>query len=110
MLDSEGELVCATAANIFIVRGHEIVTPDLRFCGIRGVMRAEVMRLAQTIGIAVRETPLWPEDLYSAQEVFITNAVRGVRCVIGLDDLVWSRGAISQALLEALARSEAADA
>ena len=44
MLDTEGELVCGTASNVFMVRDGVLVTPDLRFCGVRGVMRAQVLR------------------------------------------------------------------
>jgi 4-amino-4-deoxychorismate lyase len=102
MRDSEGELVCATAANVFIVRGQELVTSDLRYCGIRGVMRDEVLRLARTLGIPVSEEPLWPEDLDGANEVFVTNAVRGIRSVVSLEQLSWPSGPIAQALREAL--------
>jgi 4-amino-4-deoxychorismate lyase len=102
MLDSEGELVCATAANIFLVRANELVTSDLRYCGIRGVMREEVIRLARERGFSVNEEPLWPEDLDSASEVFVTNAVRGIRSVVALEQRTWSPGPIARSLDEAL--------
>jgi 4-amino-4-deoxychorismate lyase len=102
MLDSEGELVCATAANVFIVRGHEIATPDLRYCGVRGVMRGAVIRLAQALGIALHEEPLWPEDLEAASEVFLTSSVRGIRAVTALEHLSWPVGPVTQSLAKAL--------
>lgn len=102
MLDNEGELVSATAANVFVVRGHEIATADLRYCGIRGVMRGEVIRLARELGMSVHEEPLWPEDLDVASEVFVTNAVRGVRAVIALDAHTWPLGPVTQSLMKAL--------
>lgn len=102
MLDSEGELVSATASNVFIVRGHEIATADLRYCGIRGVMRGEVLRLAAGLGLATHEEPLWPEDLDSATEVFVTNAVRGIRAVVALGERTWALGPVTQSLLSAL--------
>ncbi|PZN29855.1 MAG: aminodeoxychorismate lyase [Proteobacteria bacterium] len=89
MLDTEGELVSATAANVFIVRQGVLVTPDLRFCGIRGVMRARVLRAAEALGLAVSEEPLWPDDVDAASEVFLTNAVRGIRPVAALEQLRW---------------------
>jgi 4-amino-4-deoxychorismate lyase len=104
MLDSEGELVCATASNLFIVRGNEIATADLRYCGIRGVLRGEVIKLATAMGLAIHEEPLWPEDLESASEVFVTNAVRGIRAVIALDHHTWPHGHVVQALQSALDR------
>jgi 4-amino-4-deoxychorismate lyase len=102
MLDSEGELFCATASNVFIVRGNELATADLRYCGIRGVLRDEVLRLATKLRISVHEEPLWPEDLETASEVFVTNSVRGVRSVIALEDQSWPRGHVAQALQEAM--------
>ena len=102
MLDYEGELVCATAANVFLVRNAEIVTPDLRYCGVRGVMRDHVIRVAQQLDIAVHEEPLWPDDLSTASEVFLTNAVRGVRAVLSLDAMSWTRGPVTQALCASL--------
>lgn len=104
MLDSEGELVCATAANVFIVRGNEIVTSDLRYCGIRGILRGAIFKFASDLGIAIHEEPLWPEDLESASEVFVTNAVRGIRAVVRLDHHEWAHGHVTRSLQEALDR------
>ncbi len=102
MLDTEGELVSATAANVFILRGNELSTPDLRYCGIRGVMRDEVIRCAQELGMALHEEPLWPEDLEAANEVFVTNAVRGIRAVTSLEQLTWPIGPITRTLMNAI--------
>jgi 4-amino-4-deoxychorismate lyase len=90
MLDTEGELIGGTSSNVFIVRDGALLTPDLRYCGVRGVMRAQVLSCARRLGIAVSEEPLWPEDLHAAKEVFVTNAVRGIRPVASLGDLAWS--------------------
>ena len=102
MLDTEGELVSGTASNVFLVRGGALVTPDLRFSGVLGVMRAEVLRLAQELAIAVSEEPVWPRDLEAASEVFITNAVRGIRSVTELGALRWTDSPIADRLRQAL--------
>ncbi|MET0533604.1 MAG: aminodeoxychorismate lyase [Steroidobacter sp.] len=102
MMDTEGELVCATAGNVFAVRDGTLVTPDLRFCGVQGVMRARVIEAAATLDLMVSEEPLWPHDLEAASEVFITNAVRGIRSASSLDSLQWSEGAVATRLARAL--------
>jgi 4-amino-4-deoxychorismate lyase len=102
MLDTEGELVSATAGNIFLVRDGVLATTDLRFCGVRGVMRAQALRAAAALGVPTSEEPLWPTDLDAATEVFITNAVRGIRSVIALGNLRWQPGPIAQRLSQAL--------
>lgn len=102
MLDTEGELVSGTSNNVFLVREGVLVTPDLRFCGVLGIMRGEVLRTARELGIAVSEEPLWPHDVEAASEVFITNAVRGIRSVTELDMLRWNSAPVADRLRKAL--------
>jgi 4-amino-4-deoxychorismate lyase len=102
MLDTEGELVSGTASNVFLVREGVLVTPDLRFCGVLGIMRAEVLRVAKDLGIAVSEQPLWPHDVEAASEVFITNAVRGIRSATELGSLSWNSAPVADRLRQVL--------
>jgi 4-amino-4-deoxychorismate lyase len=102
MMDTEGELVCATAGNVFAVRDGALITPDLRFCGVRGVMRSQVLKAALRLGIPTSEEPLWPHDLDTASEIFITNAVRGIRSATSLDSLQWSDSTVATRLARAL--------
>jgi 4-amino-4-deoxychorismate lyase len=106
MLDTEGEVVCATSANVFAVRDGLLVTPDLRFCGVQGVMRAQVIKAAAKLKLAVNEEPLWPHDLETASEMFITNAVRGIRSVASLDSLQWTETGVATRLANALSLSD----
>jgi 4-amino-4-deoxychorismate lyase len=98
MLDTEGEVVCATASNVFIVRDQSLVTPDLRFSGVAGVMRAQVLRVAARLGLGMSEEPLWPHDIEAASEVFLTNAVRGIRPVATLGTLRWEKHPVTDKL------------
>jgi len=104
LLDSEGELVCATMSNVFIVRDDILVTPDLRFCGVRGIMRDEVLRIAGELGIPSSETALWPRDVETATEVFITNVVRGVRGVAALGSQRWAVGPVTRSIAAAVSK------
>lgn len=102
MMDTEGELVCATTGNVFAVRDGALITPDLLFSGVQGVMRAQVLRAATQLGIAISEEPLWPQDLEAASEFFITNAVRGIRSAGCIDSLQWSDSTVATRLARAL--------
>jgi 4-amino-4-deoxychorismate lyase len=102
MLDTEGELVSGTASNVFLVCEGMLVTPDLRFCGVLGIMRAEVLRAARELGIAVSEEPLWPQDVEAASEVFITNAIRGIRSVTELGAVRWASAPVADRLRKVL--------
>lgn len=81
MSSVDGRVICATAANVFLVRDGELVTPLIRDCGVAGVMRGVVMAAARELAIltAVRDVSL--EDFAEADEVFLTNAITGVRPV-----------------------------
>lgn len=84
LLDSAGRVISGAMSNLFIVRAGRILTPRLDQCGVAGVMRAVALRECAVLGIDIAETSLALEDLYAADEVFITNVRIGVvpvRCV-----------------------------
>jgi 4-amino-4-deoxychorismate lyase len=102
MQDTEGELIGGTMSNVFLVSNDVLRTADLRYCGVRGVMRDEILRIAADQGIAVCVQPLWPRDVEHADEIFVTNAVRGIRAVGTLATMQWRVGPITQRLMTAV--------
>jgi len=78
LLDTSGNLVSGVMSNVFIVRAGAVATPLIDRCGVAGVMRGVVLRECTALGIAIAEQRLTLDDLYSAAEVFITNARIGV--------------------------------
>jgi len=108
MLSMDGRLVCATAANVFLVAGGRLVTPEIRDCGVAGVMRQVVLKAAAALGIPVSIEDVRPEALDSADEVFVTNAVTGVRPVGELMGVrKWAVGEVTRRLM---ARAHGTDA
>ncbi len=51
MRSTDDRIVCATAANVFLVRNGELLTPQISDCGVSGVMREVVLRTAAKLGI-----------------------------------------------------------
>jgi 4-amino-4-deoxychorismate lyase len=101
MLSMDGRLVCATASNVFLVRDGALVTPDIRDCGVAGVMREVVIEVARATGIEVVIGDLTLADLAGAQEVFLTNAVTGPRPVAQVTGHgSWRPGPVTAALAE----------
>jgi 4-amino-4-deoxychorismate lyase len=78
LLDASGRLVSGAMSNVFIVRDGAVTTPLVDRCGVAGVMRGIVLRECAALGIVVTEERLTLDDLFSAAEVFITNARIGV--------------------------------
>lgn len=102
MLSMDGRLVCATAANVFLVAGGRLVTPEIRDCGVAGVMRQVVLNAAAALGIPASIEDVRPDALDSADEVFVTNAVAGIRPVGELMGVrKWPVGDITKRLVTA---------
>jgi 4-amino-4-deoxychorismate lyase len=81
MRSTDDRLVCATAANLFMVHDGRLLTPQISDCGVSGVMRESVLRLAAQLGLEVDIGDFTLADLERADEFFLTNAVRGIRPV-----------------------------
>jgi len=102
MLDTEGEVISGTASNVFIVSDGVLATPDLRFSGVRGIMRDWVLATARDWGLEVNEGALRVDEVRNASEIFLTNAVRGIRPVTSLEGEQWPVGSVALRLIEAL--------
>jgi len=83
LLDSGGNVAEATSSNVLLVKGNVIVTPDLKAGGLPGTMHGEVLRIAREEGMKVVATSVREEDLDLADELLLTNAVSGMRWVLG---------------------------
>jgi len=83
LLNQHGNLCEGLSSNLFIYYGSVLYTPALTEGCVEGVMRRAVMELADRINIPVVEAQIHPEILEQADEVFCTNAVRGVQWVMG---------------------------
>ena len=77
MLDVEGHVVCGTMSNLFVRHGTALATPLVDRCGVAGVMRRFVLGEARALGLRPIERRIGLQDLASADEAFITNAVAG---------------------------------
>jgi branched-subunit amino acid aminotransferase/4-amino-4-deoxychorismate lyase len=83
LLNQHGFLCESTSANLFVVYQNQIYTPALSEGCVAGVMRNVVMQLAKQNQLPLIEAQINPQILNEAEEVFLTNAVSGVRWVMG---------------------------
>ncbi|PID88643.1 MAG: hypothetical protein CSB03_00310 [Bacteroidia bacterium] len=82
LLSPEQNVVEATAYNIFALKGNVLLTPCKESGCVLGVMRDAVMENAGKIGLQVEEVDFPVKILQEAEEVFLTNAVVGLRWVL----------------------------
>ncbi|MFB6319940.1 aminotransferase class IV [Saccharicrinis sp. FJH54] len=83
ILNEKNVLVEALSSNIFLYKGNKLFTPSLNTGCVDGVMRRVLLEIAGEQNIDVEESDrLVPEDLLTADEVFISNAMRGINWVV----------------------------
>lgn len=80
MFDWRGKVAEATGANVFFVRDGELHTP-LPDCFLDGITRRTVIELAGRRGIAVSEREIWPEEMGSFEQMFLTGTAVEVTAV-----------------------------
>lgn len=73
LLDENNRITDGTTSNIFMVRDNVLITPQVNEYVLPGVTRHVVLEIARKRGIPCREQILTPQDVYSADEVFLTN-------------------------------------
>lgn len=82
LLNDEKNVVEALQGNLFMLMGNRLVTPPVSDGCLNGIMRKQILALAQKIeGIEVEEASISPFDLQKADELFITNVIRGIQPV-----------------------------
>lgn len=91
MLNHQGNVAECTADNLFIVRNNaqgntEIVTPPITAGALEGVTMNTVLTLAEEAGLPINRVDLKPEELFTANEVFLTGTAAEVIPVTKIDD------------------------
>ncbi|WP_067864463.1 aminotransferase class IV [Nocardia shimofusensis] len=91
-LDGNGHVCELSAANIFLVRGGTLITPDVSCDILDGINRRTILTLAAEDGIPVVERTVDLTELYIADEVFVTGTSAGVAPVIEVDGRIVADG------------------
>jgi len=81
VLNTNGNIADSTIANIFLVKNDLILTPDAAQGAVDGVMRKYLLEKLRNKGYALQETAVSVEAVKDADELFLTNAVNGIRWV-----------------------------
>jgi len=104
--DADGDVLETDRANVFAVIGGVLHTPPADGRLLPGVARDAVLRTAGLEGLGVSVTPISRARLQAASEVFITNAVHGVRPVrsVAGSPAAWPAGPVASRMAASLAR------
>lgn len=88
LLNVNDRIADSAIANVFMVKGETIITPPLSEGCINGVMRRYLLEKLKEVDFEIRaqEGSVTIDDLLSADEVFLTNAIQGIKWVARLRD------------------------
>jgi 4-amino-4-deoxychorismate lyase len=89
--DTDGGIIEGVSHNLFVVKGDKLLTPDLYFCGVAGVMREYLLSLLNEKGYRVEVRVLTKQELQTADGVFLCNSVHGIWPVCELDGKRYSQ-------------------
>lgn len=102
LLNERGEVSECTSANLFIVKGQEVLTPPLSAGCLPGITRELLLEEIRVPGVHVKEYEIYPTDLEQADEVFITSSTRDLMPVSAIEGMeIRSEGGVRQGLQEA---------
>jgi branched-chain amino acid aminotransferase len=89
LFNTKGTLAEAVQSNVFLIKGDIIMTPALTNGGVNGVMRRYVIQQLEKVRKVVQSDVLM-SDIDEADEIFLTNAVRGIQSVAVVGSVVYS--------------------
>lgn len=81
ILSFDGKIIESSIGNIFIIKDEFIATPPLRSGCVAGVMRRFVLEDLKKMKKNVKEIDISSDEIFEADEIFITNALRGIKWV-----------------------------
>jgi branched-chain amino acid aminotransferase len=108
MRNYRGELTECTQSNLFVVKNGAALTPPLESGLLPGITREFLFEIGRDAGIEVREQILADDDLFTADEAFLTSTTREVLPIVSVDDHHIGEGAPGPITLKLLKAFRAA--
>ncbi|MDH3343046.1 MAG: aminodeoxychorismate lyase [Gammaproteobacteria bacterium] len=102
MLDDSEHVIEGTMSNVFFVKNGELYTPSLKFSGVEGVIRGQILSIADELGINTRIAEIKKEDVKDMDEIFVCNSIIGLWPVSALAENNYQLGSVTQKISTAL--------
>jgi branched-chain amino acid aminotransferase len=83
LINERGNILETSCCNLFIVSNGVLYTPGLDEACLAGTMRMQIINLALANGIKVYECAILPQNVLAADEILVTNAIRGINWIGG---------------------------
>jgi branched-chain amino acid aminotransferase len=90
VLNTRGNIADSTIANVFMIKEGVVITPALAEGCVNGVMRRYLIEKLRSVDYELREEAITISNLETADEVFLTNAIKGVLWVKQFADKIYT--------------------
>jgi branched-chain amino acid aminotransferase len=111
MRNYRGEISECSQSNLFIVKNGEVWTPPIEAGLLAGITRGFVLEIGRQAGVKVCERTLTDDDLFSADEMFLTSTTREIVPIVKVGDKAIGAGTpgpVTRRLLQEFRRQVAA--
>ncbi|MBT3321776.1 MAG: hypothetical protein HN392_05770 [Anaerolineae bacterium] len=100
LLNTRGNIACASVANIFFVKGKTLLTPPFSEGALPGTVREYLInQIAPQYGYDIIERVIAHEELTEMDESFLTNALMGVMPLVSIDGKTFGEGKVEEITL-----------
>lgn len=85
LCNSAGQVTEGATTNIFLVKENRLLTPALEIGLLPGITRQVILESAKTLALPSAEIEITPQDIFSSQEVILTNSLLEIMPLVSLD-------------------------
>jgi len=86
-LNSQGYIAEGSVSNFFLIKNNRLITPDLTQGILPGITREVILELAHQNNIPAEEREVTKEELFDADECFLTNSLMEIMPLVKVDNL-----------------------
>lgn len=101
-----GLLLEGAVSNLFILSGGTLITPRTDHIVLPGIMRRQVLLAAERLGIPALEQDIPRDELFGADEAFLTNSLMDLMPIASVEDRSLRRGPVTARILHEIRRME----
>ena len=101
LINDTKNVIEALQGNLFMLIGDRLITPPVSEGCLNGIMRKQIISLAKRMeGLSIIEEPISPFDLQKADELFITNVIKGIQSITKYRKTVYKTDFSNKLLVE----------
>lgn len=110
MVNANQHIIEGTMSNLFAVKDNQLFTPDLSQSGVNGIMRDVIMDKTKENNIQLSVVNMKPDELFTMDELFISNSLIGIKSVTKLDNFAYKDSKFTQLIFNDIMKTKEDDA